>query len=559
MKKLLPLLLSAFSLGAQAQSAPAWTWARSLNSSATSTSSSITTDAAGNTYVTGSFTQPITLAPGTVLTSAGGVDGFVAKYDAAGALLWSRQLAGTANELFQQVVLDASGNVTLVGMASDGTTLGNFTFTNSGFGTSLVLAHLSAQGQVLKVDEIGSGSILLIVSDLALDAAGNAYVSGTFGIDATFGQFNVTTPIVGMDVTVDQFLVKVSPQGVPLWVQQGGRTPVPAGTPGQFHYSSLAVEPNGTSYLTWTCNPNAGDFGSIPMPLGFGSFDAMVVKYDTQGTPLWISRGGSAGHDFAGRITLDASGRVVVPGMVPAPGTFAGQQVAVSSTPMGFLWVVEPAAGTTVWVRSIGATQGAAYRAATADAAGNIYVAGHYTGQGTLGTTTLNGAGGFDGVVASYSANGGLRWTQQTAGTGDEAPFSISLDGTNHLAVGGFLGGAGLFGTVAVTGQSAVPSNGATPGNLFVAHLGSVTTPTATKAARAALSLALYPNPAATDETVVLPTLPSGTLTTITDAMGRTTRQPAARLLLSGLAPGVYVVVAQAPDGQQWVNRLVVK
>ncbi|WP_310396345.1 T9SS type A sorting domain-containing protein [Hymenobacter sp.] len=552
MRKLLPLLFTAFPLGAQAQSAPAWTWARMLNSSATSNATSLATDAAGNTYVAGSFTQPITLAPGTVLTSAGGQDGFVAKYDAAGALLWSRQLAGTANELFQQVATDAAGGVTVVGTASDGSTFGTVTFTNGGFGNSLVLAHLNSQGQVLNVDEIGSGTPFALASDLALDAAGNAYVSGTFGLEATFGSFNLTTPFVGTSFTFDQFLVKVSPQGIPLWAQQGGRTLAPAGAQSQLYYSSLAVEPTGTAYLTWTCNPDAGDFGSVPMPTGFGGFDAVVVKYDPQGTPLWIQRAGSAGEDFAGRTTLDASGRVVVPGFVTGTGTFGGQSVPATSTTTGFLWVVEPAAGATAWVRGIGAAQGAAFRGATADAAGNIYVAGHYSGQGTVGTTTLTGAGGLDGLVASYSATGALRWTQQTAGTGDEAPFFISLDGTNRLAVGGVVGGAGLFGTQAVASQNA------SPGNFFVAHLGSVLT--ATKAARAALPLALYPNPAATTEAVVLPVLPAGTQLTITDVLGRVTRRPAtATLALANLASGVYVVAASAPDGQHWTTRLVVK
>ena len=49
MKKLLPFLLSAFSLGAHAQTTPAWTWANSLGTAALNNAGSMTTDAAGNT------------------------------------------------------------------------------------------------------------------------------------------------------------------------------------------------------------------------------------------------------------------------------------------------------------------------------------------------------------------------------------------------------------------------------------------------------------------------------------------------------------------------------
>ena len=62
MKKLQVLLLSTFSLGAHAQSTPAWTWANSLGTATYTGFSSMTTDATGNTYVAGSFNQLLGLS-----------------------------------------------------------------------------------------------------------------------------------------------------------------------------------------------------------------------------------------------------------------------------------------------------------------------------------------------------------------------------------------------------------------------------------------------------------------------------------------------------------------
>ena len=256
MKKLLLFLLSAFSLSAHAQTTPAWTWANSLGTAAINSAGSMTTDAAGNTYMAGSFSQPLTLAPGTVLTSRAGQDGFLAKYSPSGALLWYRQLAGGANDGFQKVLIDGAGKVTLVGMSSDGAQLGGVTFTSNSFGPVAVLSQLDAQGQVLAMREVGNGSFF-VLSDLAVDAGGNSYVSGAFAISATFGSLSLSTPVGGTSFAFDQFLVKLSPQGAPLWAQQGGRVFFSTTGATQIFFNSLAVEPGGNVYLTWPCNAAA--------------------------------------------------------------------------------------------------------------------------------------------------------------------------------------------------------------------------------------------------------------------------------------------------------------
>ena len=552
MKKLFTFLLSALCLGAHAQTAPVWSWANSLGTNALNNAGTMTTDAAGNTYVAGGFSQPLTLAPGTVLTSAGGQDGFVAKYDPAGALLWSRQLAGSSNDQFQKVVIDATGKVTLAGTTSDGAQIGGTTFSSNTFGTLAALFQLDAQGQVLSIREVGNGSFF-ILSDLAVDAAGNSYLSGIFALDAYFGNLSLNAPFTGSSVSFDQFLVKVSPQGVPLWAQQGGRTTSPAGMAVQLFYSSLALEPGGNLFFTWTCNASSGSFGNLTMPAGFGNADVLVVKYDSQGTPLWLQRAGSSGADFSGNTTVDALGRLVVPGFVTATGTFGNQSLPYSSgTALGFVWTLDPGTGATGWVRSLAGTVGGAFRGVTADAAGNIYAAGQFSGQGTLGSTSLTSAGGLDGLIVSYSSAGTVRWARQTGGTGDETPLYLSLDGTNQLSVAGVLSGAGQFGSTALTSQNA------NPGNLFVAHLGRMVA--ATRTGQAVAPLLLYPNPAAATDAVVLPPLPAGTRLTLTDALGRTVGRPVgATLAVADLAVGVYVVQATAPDGQQWTTRLVVK
>lgn len=551
MKYFFSLVLSIIALGGRAQRAPAWSWAASLGTSTTTfTLLTIATDAGGNTYVAGSFSQPLTLATGTVLTSMGGEDGFIAKYSSTGILLWYRQLTGPYSDTFQRVVTDAAGKVTLVGLASNGSQLGSTTLNTNKLGQVLILAQLDTQGQPLYLREVGSGA--LYAADLALDDTGNCYISGTFGLTATFGSFTLDTPASGASYAVDLFVLKVSPQGTPLWVQQGGRSYPTLGS-NLIYNSSLCVEPSGGAiYLTSTGKADVGGFGSLSLPAGYGDLDIFVVKFNAQGTSQWLRRAGSAGADGTSQTTLDASGRLIVTGFVKGAATFGNQTITSSNPTTGYLWVLDPATGATVWVRTLGGTQTAAYRGVTTDAVGNIYAVGYFGGQGSLGTLTLTTASGIDGLVASYSASGNVRWTQQTSGTGDEIPLTIALDGANHLAVAGLLTGVGQFGAVAITSQST------STGNAFVAHLGS--TITATRTATAA-PLTLYPNPVAATSSVTLPALPTGSQLTLIDGLGRVVRRAAASssLPLVGLASGLYFLQATAPSGEQWASRLTVE
>ncbi len=558
MKRLLPFLVSLFPLAASAQVAPGWASATGLAITPHFTiQPSYAVDAAGNTYLAATFAQSVTLAPGTVLTSRAAAfglasqDGVVAKYSPTGSLLWYRQLSSEGTDSFQKVIIDANGKVVLLGLAGDGAQLGGTTFNPSGSGSALVLTQLDAQGQVQYVREVGDATILLPAS-LASDAAGNYYVSGSFGLDAKFGSFSLTTPIT-TTYGLDQFIVKVSAAGEVQWAQRGGR--ILAGTPTASTLSHLVADLSGNVYFVWTAAPSAGSFGTVSIPATKGDYDGLVIKYNTQGEPQWTQRVGGAGADIATYAGLDSNGRLVVPGFSAPAGSLA-TPTTISSTvaTTGFVSVLEPVAGAVVWSRDLQATTAGAYRSVTADAAGNIYLAGHFKGQGTVPGKALTGTSSIDALVVSYSSNGTLRWTQQSSGTGDEIPVSIAFDGASHLVVPGIFNNNGLFGSAALTSTATATGTG-TP---FVAYLGNVVTATRTEQAA---PLPLFPNPAATTAAVHLPVLPAGTRFTLTDGLGRATPcQPTGTTLaLAGFAPGLYVVRATAPSGQQWTSRLTVE
>ena len=115
---------------------------------------SVAADASGNVYVAGEFNGTVDFDRGTGvfnLTSTGAPDAFLAKYNAAGSLLWAGQItdAGPINGYRLGLTTDSGGNVYLTGQFT-GTTdfdLGaGVTTLNSGPSAAAFVAKYTSAG-----------------------------------------------------------------------------------------------------------------------------------------------------------------------------------------------------------------------------------------------------------------------------------------------------------------------------------------------------------------------------------------------------------------------------
>ena len=108
-------------------------------------------DSSGNLYLAGSFqgTVDFDLGAGvSTLTSAGGNDAFVAKYDSAGNLLWVRSGGGVSSDVATTVVVDGSGNVIVGGSFSQISNFGGVGLTSNG-STDALIWKLDSAGTTL--------------------------------------------------------------------------------------------------------------------------------------------------------------------------------------------------------------------------------------------------------------------------------------------------------------------------------------------------------------------------------------------------------------------------
>src|SRR5579871_3506709 len=138
----------------------------------------ITTDTAGNTYVTGSRLISVTgLSTGASSLS----DVFVKKLDPSGTILFTATISGKASDQAAAIALDASGNIYVGGSTSSK----NFPIRNalqtdpSPNNTGFIVKLSPDGGTVLYSTYFGGAISLSSVNALATDSKGDLYVTGS--------------------------------------------------------------------------------------------------------------------------------------------------------------------------------------------------------------------------------------------------------------------------------------------------------------------------------------------------------------------------------------------
>ncbi|MFI5220183.1 MAG: SBBP repeat-containing protein [Bacteroidia bacterium] len=195
------------------------TWARRAGGPQTDECHHIDNDSAGNIYLTGTFRQ--TAFFGSISVTASGTFGdiFVAKYDANGNCIWVKQSFGGGINTSSSISTDKNGNSFITGnFTSDTLMLDSFSLPPyTGF--NFYLAKYDVNGNVMWATVPPQTGSIQSGVDTHPDEAGGCYVAGNFMGSITFGATVLTCAGAASDE--DNFIAKYDSPGNVQWVLQG--------------------------------------------------------------------------------------------------------------------------------------------------------------------------------------------------------------------------------------------------------------------------------------------------------------------------------------------------
>jgi hypothetical protein len=454
-RKLLVSMLGFSTFLLCAEPPPDVAWARKAGSSDTDQGRAVAVDTNGNIYVTGFFSGTTSFGP-TNLTSSGTEDIFVAKYTAAGTLLWVRKAGGASYDEGRGIAVDANGNVYVTGLFQ-----GTATFTSTNMSSSgesdVFLAKYNNQGTLLWVRK-GGGNSFDEAHALALDPASNVYVTGSFDATAVFGS-TMLTNISGFS---DIFVARWDGNGTFIWARRAGGVRDDSG-------NGLALDAHTNVYVTGSFSSNAAFASTNLLAPGVAS-DIFIAKYTSAGALTWVRQAGGTNQDIGNAIAIDASGNMVVVGQFRVAASFSGTNVLGSGAD---IFVARyNTDGNPIWVQKAGGNDSIYGDQATAvqlDAAGNAYVTGHFSGTANFGNTNIATSAFNDVFVAKYATNGQPAWVTRLGGSGIDVGYALALDRSNNVIVTGF------FYQTLTAGTTNMTSSGLD--DVFIAQLAPTTAP----------------------------------------------------------------------------------
>ena len=345
-----------------------------------------------------------------ITTTIGGQDAFIVRYDTNGTALWSARIGGTGSEIAWAVTTDSYNNVIACGQ--------------TGSATKMVLYNADGSGTGKIIQNNGSNDAFIC----KYHSSGKASWIARIGAAGTDIAYSISTDSIGNIYVAGQ----------------------------QANNICVAYNADGTAFGT-----------SLPSRGGTESF---LIKYDPNGTVLWVSQIAGTGNDIGFGLDINKStGDAYVVGQTSSTASvttaynsdgtaFATTLPAVTTTSDAFIAKYDTS-GFVQWITRVVSPGTDNARAVAIDSSGDIYV--HcltsalttqttiaYNSDGTAfatqpaGLATTTGARG-DSVIVKYNSSGFVQWVTLTSNANIDTVYSIAVDSSSNVYISQNLSGSG--------------------------------------------------------------------------------------------------------------------
>jgi hypothetical protein len=356
-------------------------------------------DSVGNVYVGGYYRRTLTLGGNSYGGLANdGWEGFLAKFDPSGNIIWSKQLGpnGALTQVFG-VAVDTSDNVYVSGSFGGGSVDFGSGSTVSPVGQrDIFVAKYNSSGAYQFAKTIGASLTMASARRIAVDKFGNTVIVGDFNGTITIPNLPTITFNAAAG-TSDQFVMRLDSTGKPVFGKSYGVGKTSFFSDVKFNSSGEAVVV-GRFQGSLTANGCAG----IVVP--HAASNAFVLRLDAGGLCKSAKQYGNTvananGSSTFSRIAIDSQDNEIIGGSCFDTfdvGTTLSCGVSQSAP---FLLKTDKFGGA-LWARTYGAS-GSTIRGLALDSKAVAHVAVANTGTVNFGNGNLVTGGANDVVIAA--------------------------------------------------------------------------------------------------------------------------------------------------------------
>ncbi|MBI4464852.1 MAG: SBBP repeat-containing protein [Acidobacteria bacterium] len=383
----------------------------------------------------------------------------VARYDASKPLVidpvldYSTYLGGSGGDLGFGIAVDAAGNAYVAGITRslNFPTANPYQAAHSGEGDFFVVNDAF----VTKLDSSGSSLVYSTYLggdaddrgyDIAVDSAGNAYVTG--GTDST--NFPTASPLQStLAGSSDAFVTKLNPDGSALAYSTylgGSSEEGLCFACGEVAHGAIAVDSAGNAYVTgFTFSSNFPTANPFQPAHAGGSTDAFVTKLSATGAALVYSTylGGSNEREFGLDITVDADGQAYIAGQTFSTDfpTANPLQATLGGSADAFITKLDAAGSSLLYSTYLGGSGFDNGFGVAVDGHGNAYVTGSTNSSDFPTARPLQaafGGGDRDAFLTKLNASGSpLVYSTYLGGNGRDFGDGIAVDHNGNAYVTG--------------------------------------------------------------------------------------------------------------------------
>jgi uncharacterized protein (AIM24 family) len=334
--------------------------------------------------------------------------------------------AGRTNSLTlgQDIAVDASGNIYVTGTFTGTTNFGAVSKTATGT-TDTFVAKYNSSGNLQWVQTEGEAGFTTDVQAMCLDNSGNVFITGW----------------LDEGTNTDIFIAKYDNSGNLQWGKLAGGS-------GDDKGNDITVDSSGNVYVTGDFSGTVDFSGSGAVKTSAGGTDIFITKYSTSGNLQFVQTAGGTSDDHSNSITIDASSNVYLTGSFEGTTNFGSFSEAAVGSDDIFVAKYNSIGVSWSWLKTAGGIDSDEGEKIAIDNTGNIFVTGDFVGTVNFNGTPKTAVGGSDVFTARYDNSGNLEWVQTVGGTQSDNSSSIVIDTNGNLFITGSFSGNATFGNI---------------------------------------------------------------------------------------------------------------